>query len=80
MRKCILHVTDHEYDRILQRNHDDLVWSNHDQVLLGYLQSLLGRQVAEQVRRYDECRMQKHDDLNGIPRVEEDAAELAGRS
>jgi hypothetical protein len=70
MRKCVLHVTDHEFDRILQLNHDALVWTNRDEELLHGLASLLGRGVADEVRRFDECRVEKHDSLNGRARVE----------
>jgi len=70
MRECILHVTDHEYDRILQLNHDAVVWSNRDTELLDGLTTLLGAEVVDEVRRYDGGRMEKHDSVNGIPRVE----------
>lgn len=74
MDKCILHVTDHEYDQILQLNHDAVVWTNEDTELLSRLEHVIGEDVVGQVRRYDECRMQKHDRLDGIPRIEEDEA------
>jgi hypothetical protein len=75
MRECILHVTDHEYDKILQLNHDAVVWSNQDMELLDGLTTLLGTEIVEEVRRYDGCRMQKHNCMNGILRVEETGAE-----
>lgn len=70
MKTCILHVTDHEYDQILQLNHDALVWSNRDNVLLDGLRALIGTEVVEQIRQYDECKMLKHDKLDGLRRVE----------
>ena len=72
MRKCLLNVSVHEYDRILQLNHDLLAWSNRDQELLHGLGALLGDAVVHEIRQYDECRMQKHDSLDGISRVEPD--------
>jgi len=77
MRECILHVTDHEYDRILQLNHDAVVWSNRDTELLGGLTALLGTEVVDEVRRYDGGRMEKHDSVKGIPRVEPMGADPA---
>jgi hypothetical protein len=35
------------------------------------LTTLLGTTVVEEVRRYDGCRMQKHNCMHGITRVEE---------
>lgn len=70
MRTCILNVTDHEFDRILQLNHDALVWNNADRELLAGLETLLGKNVVDQIRKYDECRMEKHTDLAGLARVE----------
>jgi hypothetical protein len=70
MRKCVLHVTDHEYGKVLQLNHDALVFSNRDEELLKGLEGLLGDQVVGEVRRYDECRVEQHDSLTGHPRVE----------
>lgn len=67
---CILNVTDHEYDKILQLNHDALVWNTADRTLLEGLETLLGSDTVAEIRQYDECRMQKHDDLTGLPRVE----------
>jgi hypothetical protein len=67
---CILNVTDHEYDRILQLNHDSLAWNTADHHLLEGLETLLGDDTVREIRQYDECRMQKHDDLAGLPRVE----------
>jgi len=78
MRTCILHVTDHEYAKVLQLNHDALVFSSRDEELLRGLENLLGSRVVDQVRMYDECRVQQHDRLDGHPRVEEVAAELLG--
>jgi hypothetical protein len=78
MRTCILHVTDHEYARILQLNHDALVFNPRDENLLQGLENLMGKNVVEQLRRYDECRVQQHHNLDGVERVEEDAGELAG--
>jgi len=72
MRSCILHVTDHEYDRVLQLNHDALVLKSGDRDLLERLESLLGKEVTDRVRGYDSCRVQKHDRLGDLPRVEED--------
>lgn len=70
MLKCILNVTEHEYDRILQLNHDAVVWKNSDQHLLEGLESLLGKEVADQLRKFDECRMEKHTDTAGGCRVQ----------
>jgi hypothetical protein len=72
MRKCLLNVTIHEYDRILQLNHDVVAWSNRDRELLHGLTALVGAEVVHEIRQYDECRMQKHDSLDGISRVEPD--------
>lgn len=76
-RRCILHVTDHEYDRVLQLNHDAVAWSTRDETLLEHLEPILGPDVVEALRRCDECRMEKHDALNGLPRIEQDHAERA---
>jgi hypothetical protein len=75
MQSCILHVTGQEYDRILQLNHNALVWKNPDREFLRGLEKLLGKDVVDQVARYESCRLQKHDHLDGIARVEA-AAEL----
>jgi hypothetical protein len=72
MNACILNVTPHEYDQILQLNHDSLAWSTQDQAVLHGLEMLIGKELTEQIRQYDECRMQKHDSLDGIPRVQAD--------
>ena len=71
MHSCILHVTEHEYERILQLNHNALTWSNRDRELLRGLESLLGKEVVDQVSRYEGCRIQHHFELDGLPRVEE---------
>jgi hypothetical protein len=68
--KCVLHVTEHEYGKILQLNHDSLVLNNRDKGLLRGLEALLGQGVAEEVRQFDECRVEKHDSLDGLRRVE----------
>jgi hypothetical protein len=73
MDTCILNVTPDEYDQILQLNHDCVVWKNQDQALLHGLETLIGKDLVEQMRHHDECRMEKHDNLEGIPRVEEGA-------
>src|SRR5690242_9696636 len=72
MSACILNVTRAEYDQILQLNHDCEVWDNQDKVLLHGLEALLGKDLVDQVCRHDECRMHKHDDLEGVSRVQED--------
>jgi hypothetical protein len=77
MRTCILHVTDREFPQILQLNHDSFVWSNQDEVLLDNLVPILGRDVVDRVREFDECRMQPHHSVDGLPRVEEDTTEPA---
>ena len=71
MRSCILHVNEHEYNKILQLNHNALTWRNGDAKLQEGLEALLGKDVAEQVFGYESCRLQKHDSLDGIARVEE---------
>jgi hypothetical protein len=75
MNACILNVTPDEYDQILQLNHDREVWNNQDEVLLHGLEALIGKELVDQIRRHEECRMRKHDTLEGITRVQEDAAE-----
>jgi hypothetical protein len=50
MRSCILHVTDHEYDQVLQLNHDAVVWHNSDRELLKGLEAILGSDIADEVR------------------------------
>jgi hypothetical protein len=79
MTRCILNVTTHEYDKILQLNHDGLVWDNRDEELLHGLEGVLGEETVNQLRQYDQCKMQKHDTLNGLARVkEDDKQELEG--
>ncbi len=75
MNACLLNVTPDEYDRILQLNHDSLAWSNQDHALLHGLEMLVGKDCTDQIRQYDECRMQKHDSLEGVPRVQPDDRE-----
>jgi hypothetical protein len=70
MTKCILHVTDHEFDKILQLNHDSVVWKNTDREVREGIAVLIGKDVAEQVSKFDECRVEKHHELAGFPRVE----------
>jgi hypothetical protein len=70
MLKCVLNVTDHEFDKILQLNHDAVVWNNADHELLHGLSDLLGKETVEQLRPFAECRMEKHSDLAGYPRVQ----------
>jgi len=77
MRRCILHVTDHEYDQILQLNHDALVWNTQDHAVLEGLKAVVGQDAADRVGEYEQCRMQKHNWLEGQVRVEEDAPEEA---
>jgi hypothetical protein len=67
--KCILNVTDHEYDKILQVTHDAVEWSNADVHVLNALGALLGDDVVAAIKRYDDCHMEKHDDVSGLPRV-----------
>jgi len=79
MTRCILNVTTHEYDKVLQLNHDGLVWDSRDEELLHGLEAVLGEETVNQLRQYDQCRMRKHDTLNGLARVEEDGKqELEG--
>jgi len=68
--KAILNVTDHEYDKILQLTHDAVEWTNTDARILEGVAGLLGRNVAVVLKQYDEIRMQKHDDISQLPRVE----------
>ena len=68
--KCILNVTDHEYDKILQLTHDAIVWNNRERHILQGVAALLGSQVAAEIKRYDECRMEKHHDISDLSRVE----------
>ena len=75
MRRCILHVTDHEFDEILQLNHDALVWDRHDRAVQEGLKTIVGPDVADQISEYAQCRMEKHNWLEGHARVEEDTAE-----
>jgi hypothetical protein len=72
MTRCLLNVTTHECDKVLQLNHDGLVWDNRDEQLLHGLEAVLGEETVNQLRHYDQCKMQKHDTLNGLARVEED--------
>jgi hypothetical protein len=67
--KCILNVTDHEYNKILQLTHDAVEWSNTDLGALERLETLLGSGVVAAISRYEECRMEKHHDISGLPRV-----------
>jgi len=73
MRKCVLHVTDHEYAKLLQLNHNALVFTKQDEGLLRGLEELVGREPVGKVRRYDECRVEPHHRLDGQPRVAEAA-------
>ena len=68
--QCVLNVTAQEYDSILQMNHDALVWNNRDKKLLHGLELLLGKEVAEQVGQFEECRMAKRRDRASVPRVQ----------
>lgn len=77
MKNCIVHVTDREYPEILQLNHDAYVWSTEDETLMEGLVTVLGEDVVDQLREYDECRMQPHHSIEGLPRVEEDMTETA---
>ena len=77
MRKCILNVTPHEYDQILQLNHDRVEWDNTDRSLLKGLEAILGSEVVTVMREYEECRMEKHDDNSGMPRVAPDLMDPA---
>jgi hypothetical protein len=61
MSNCMLNVSDHEYGQILQLNHNSVVWTSNDRVLLAKIGKLLGRDIADELRRYDECRMEKSD-------------------
>lgn len=72
MKRCILNVTNHEYDEILQLNHDALTWSPGDKALLHGLGAILGEGLVERLQQYEECRMQKHDALDGIERIQEE--------
>lgn len=66
---CILNVTDHEFDQILQLNHDSIVWSTADRFLMDHLSDMIGYETVEEMCKYDACRMEKHDDVIG-PRLE----------
>jgi len=68
--QCVLNVTDQEYARILQLNHDAVVWTHQDKQLVHGLELLLGKEVADQVGKFAECRMEKQHDLAGLPRVQ----------
>jgi hypothetical protein len=68
--RCTLNVTDREYDKILQLTHDAIEWTNTDPHILEGVGDLLGRNVAVDLRDYDEIRMEKHDSVSGLPRVE----------
>lgn len=68
--RCVLHVTEQEYARILQLNHDRLVLNNRDEKLLHGLESLFGHDVAHAVRGLEECRVEKHDSLGGMRRLD----------
>jgi hypothetical protein len=70
MRKCVLNVTEHEYDKILQLNHDAVVWKNADRELLHGLNQLVGEETVNQLRKFEECRMEKHNDMVGLPRLQ----------
>ena len=75
MRKCILHVTDQEYAEILQLNHDALVWSTQDAALMEGLTHIVGPDVVEQLQQFDECRMEKDNQLDGQNRVDVDTSQ-----
>jgi hypothetical protein len=68
--RCTLNVTDREYDKILQLTHDAIEWTNTDPHILEGVGGLLGRNVAVALREYDEIRLEKHDSVSGLPRVE----------
>jgi hypothetical protein len=67
--KCVLHVNDHDYDHILQLNHNAVVWTMDDEVLLEHLVTVIGAAVVQKMRACDDCRMEKHFELVA-PRVE----------
>jgi hypothetical protein len=68
--QCILNLTDHEYDKILQLTHSRTRWNTRDRYVVRGIASLLGRRVAAEIREYEECRMEKHNELYRYDRVE----------
>jgi hypothetical protein len=67
---CILNVNECEYDKILQLNHDAVVWKTSDHHLLQDLETLLGDDTIRQMSAFEECRMQKQPELDGHARIE----------
>ena len=69
---CILNVTEREYAKILQLNHDAVVWKTSDRQLLHNLEKLLGSKPVREMRAFEECKMQKQPELEQSLRVEVD--------
>jgi hypothetical protein len=72
---CIVNVTEREYDKILQLNHDAVVWKTSDQNLLRDLEPVLGGPTVRQMCAFEQCKMQKLNDLAGHSRIEPDRNE-----
>jgi hypothetical protein len=70
--KCVVNVTDQEFAKILQLNHDALVWKTDERQLMEDLEILLGSQAVNEMRGFEECRMVVQADMNGKPRIEVD--------
>jgi hypothetical protein len=68
--RCVLNVTEQEYAKILQLNHDALVWNNSDKDLLRKLEVLLDKDIVDRLRQFEECRMEMQHDLGRVPRVQ----------
>jgi len=68
--KGVLNVTDHEFDKILQLTHDAIEWTNTDVHVLEGVANLLGNDVASKLKTFDDIRMEKHDSISDLPRVQ----------
>jgi hypothetical protein len=70
--KCILNVNEREYDKILQLNHDAVMWKTTDRELLRSLEKLIGPEAVADMVGFEECKMQKQTEPGCHPRIEPD--------
>jgi hypothetical protein len=70
--KCIVNVTDREFAKILQLNHDAVVWKSSDRQLMAELEKVLDNETVNALRVFEECKMQVTPLDSNKPRVEVD--------
>lgn len=74
--KCIVNVNDREFAKILQLNHDAVVWKTDERQLMQDLEKVLGTQTVNELRGFEECKMQVPPLHSNKPRVEVDTMPL----